>query len=102
MEDIKIGDILAGTHGWTMTIPHFYMVVGKTEKRLKVVKMGHRMVSHDGYGQQGYEMPGEIDLDEKPKLARLDKWGSWVVGSKYDTEYMNKWNGKPIWADYMD
>ena len=67
MNEIKVGDILAGTWGYSMVIPVFYQVVKVTDKRIKLVELEKRMVSHDGYGQRGYEVPIQAvrDLDAR-------------------------------------
>ena len=102
---IKEGDILCGTHGWSMRIPHFYRVIKVTEKRLKVVRLASRMVqaTDGGYNQQGYEMPVNAchSLDAKTEIARPYK-GEWLIGSRYDTMRCTLWDGQPIWADYCD
>lgn len=106
MNEIKVGDILAGTWGYSMVIPIFYEVTKVTDKRLKLVELEKRMVSHDGYGQRGYEVPvlATRDLDAREVIARPSKYGKgeWVVGGKYDRQYIEKWNGRPVWADYCD
>lgn len=102
-QTIQVGDILAGTWGYSMRIPCFYRVVGLTEKRAKVVELGHKMVrsTDGGYFQQGYEMPDDSRLESRVQLARPYK-DAWLVGSKYNERYLCKWDGSPIWADYMD
>lgn len=101
---IKVGDILAGTWGYSMVIPCFYKVIKLTEKRAKVIELGRRMVSDDGYGQRGYEVPTDYPKDwGKEEQARPYKDGEyWLVGSRYSLRFLSKWDGKPIWADYMD
>ena len=106
MNEIKVGDILAGTWGYSMVIPVFYQVVKVTDKRIKLVELEKRMVSHDGYGQRGYEVPIQAvrDLDAEDVIARpsKDEKGEWVVGNKSDHLYIKKWDGRPVWADYCD
>lgn len=107
---IKTGDILCGTWGYGMVIPVFYKVIALTEKRIKVIELPKRMVrsTDGGYNQQGYEMPCNIDTirlkAKQCQLARPCKnWEDhYVVGSRYDAKYLHLWDGKPIWADYMD
>lgn len=97
---IKVGDILAGTWGYSMVIPAFYKVVKVTPKRLKLMEYDGRMISHDGFGQQGYEVP-DFTKERGEVLGRVK--GDWIiVGSKYSTRLLQKWDGQPVWADYMD
>lgn len=108
--NIKVGDILCGTWGYSMTIPCFFKVIAMTDKRLKVVELPKQMVNctDGGYNQQGYEMPVNVDTirltSKQSQLARQSKYDSnrFVVGSNYDARYLRLWDGKPIWADYMD
>lgn len=98
--NFKVGDVLAGTWGWSMTIPAFFKVVRKTAKRLVLEEYDGRMVSSDGYGQQGYEMP-DFTRPLGEKLGRVE--GDYViVGSRSETVLLKLWDGKPVWADYMD
>lgn len=98
--NFKVGDILAGTWGWSMTIPAFFKVVKVTAKRLLLEEYDGRMVSSDGYGQQGYEMP-DFTRSRGEKYGRIE--GDYVVvGSRSETVLLKMWDGKPVWADYMD
>lgn len=102
---IKVGDILAGTWGATMVIPEFFEVTGKTAKTLKVRRVAKEMLKPNACGQQGYEVPCEPlrdDLRGFEGTARQAEW-SWYVKMEYGTRvFVEKWNGRPVWADYMD
>ncbi len=98
--DFKVGDMLAGTWGATMVIPAFYKVVRLTPKRLVLEEYDGRMISSDGYGQRGYEVP-DFTRCKGEKLGRIED-DYVVVGSKWDTILLKKWDGQPVWADYMD
>lgn len=98
--DFKVGDMLAGTWGATMVIPAFYKVVRLTPKRLVLEEYDGRMINSDGFGQQGYEVP-DYSRPKGQKMGRIEG-GYVVVGSRYDTVLLKKWNGQPVWADYMD
>ena len=106
MEQIKVGDIYAGTWGYSMTIPAFYIVTKVTKKRVKVCELEKEMVSSDGYGQRGYERPVEpysIDLDEKEKICKLEEDGYLRIPQGYSSFVLaSPWDGKPIYADHMD
>ena len=95
--NIKVGDILAGTTGYSMVIPIFYKVVGITDKRLKVVELCSRMVqsTDGGYNQQGYEMPiTDSPTNYKVVLAKpCERWeGEFKIGSRYDAQYVHLWD----------
>ena len=106
---IKVGDILAGTWGCTMTIPVFFKVTKITPKQVKLAQYDGLMVqpTDGGYGQQGYEMP---DFTR----GQGDAVGMWRTCSYNGKPYLrvrmsngehvipDVWDGKPVWADYMD
>ena len=107
--EIKVGDILAGTWGYSMTIPCFYRVTKITPTGCKVIELAKYMSqsTDGGYNQQGYELPLKTlkERDAKEQLARyIPKWDEFKVGSskQYTARYIHKWNGQPIWANYMD
>jgi len=103
--EIRVGDILAGTWGYSMIIPCFYRVIKVTPTGCKVIQLDKRMVqsTDGGYFQQGYEMPlrDTIQRGATEKLARYDG-DCYKIGSRSTAEYIRPWDGKPIWADYMD
>lgn len=106
---IKVGDILAGTWGYSMTIPVFFKVTKITPKRVKLAQYDGRMVqsTDGGYFQQGYEMPDFTDYQGEAV-------GMWRTCSYNGEPYLrvrmsngehviaDAWNGKPVCADYMD
>ena len=105
MENIKVGDIYAGTWGYGMTIPAFYKVVKVTAKRVQLLEYDGVMVTDDGYNQQGYEMP---DWNDCRGLVQGTPFATdWSMGIRIKVGYgsyvwATLWDGKPIWADYMD
>lgn len=100
---VKVGDILAGTWGYSMVIPCFYMVTKVTPKGVKMYEL-----EKTRSGMQGYEEPvfphRPKDGECKEVYAKpCEKWdGYWKTGGRYDHRYLTKWNGRKIWADYMD
>ena len=110
MKDIKVGDILQGMWHYSMHYPVWFKVVKVTEKQAQAVRLMSKMVrsTDGGYGQQGYEVPDESKIlgedwySHKTKhIIREGKYGL-CTGSKYDYFRLEKWDGKPIWADHMD
>lgn len=95
------GTILSGTWGATMTIPEFYRVISSTPKTFLVEKLGKAMLPNNCHGQQGYEVPN-MEVVEGTFKGRLTPYGM-VVTDEYKTKvYVDEWNGKPVFADYMD
>ena len=106
MEQIQEKDILAGTWGATMTIPEFFEVTGKAAKTLKVRRLAKEMLKPNACGQQGYEVPAKPlrnDEREFEGTARLAKSGGLYVKMEYGTIiFVEKWDGSPVFANYMD
>ena len=100
---IKVGDILAGTWGCTMTIPCFYMVTKVTPKGVKMYELAKNCAGMQGYEEPKFPYRPE-DMDAKEVYARPCKnWpGEFVTGGRYSHRYVSKWDGKKIWADYLD
>ena len=104
MEDIKVGDILYGMWYYSMVFPVWFRVTKVTDKQAKAERLASQLVraTDGGYGQQGYEVPNESRLaDNKVHVVREDKYGL-CTGSRYNYFHLEKWNGRPIWADHMD
>ena len=105
MEQIQVGDILAGTWGATMVIPEFFEVVRKTAKTLYVRRMKKGMLEPNACGQQGYEVPldpHEYRGDDEFRGRATEYGGICVTMEWHQKVYVKKWNGQPVWADYMD
>lgn len=107
-EEIKVGDILAGTWGYSMTIPCFYKVTKITPTGCKVVELDKYMSqsTDGGYNQEGYEMPRPdvVRGHATEELARYWGDGEYKVGSSksYTARYIRKWDGQAVWANYCD
>lgn len=99
---LQEGAILYGVYGYSMTIPHFYVVTRVTPKGCKVMELNKRMVrsTDGGYNQQGYEMPC---LPVRPGAnewqARYKGNGEWKIGTCF---FVRRWLGEPVYANYCD
>ncbi len=105
MNEIKVGDILFGMWHYSMHFPVFFKVTKVNAKTATAVRLGSRMVqpTDGGYGQQGYEAPDETRIWSENHLIRVGKRGL-ETGSyaRYNHYSLEKWDGRPIWADHMD
>lgn len=103
--EIKVGDILSGTWGYSMTIPCFYKVTKVTPTGVKVIELDKFMSQSGdgGYNQMGWELPrlSSTRRGATEQLARCIGEG-YKIGSRYDARYLRPWNGSPVWANYMD
>lgn len=101
---MKEGDVYAGTWGATMVIPQFFVVVKVTAKRVKLAEYDGIMVrsADGGYYQRGYEVPDMSKcLGESVGIPQAD--GSIRLKNHVGSHmWVDPWDGKPIWADYMD
>ena len=108
MENLKVGDILAGTWGATMVIPAFFKVTKITPKRVQMIEYDGQMVqsADGGYFQRGYEMPDFNDARGVASgMVRTTEWGDsylWVKMSNGTHLIAEPWDGKAVYADYMD
>jgi len=105
--EVKVGDILYGMWHYTMHYPVYFKIISVSEKQARAIRLESKMVqpTDGGYGQQGYEAPGEeCRYDRGVHIIRKGKRGELETGSyaRYNHYNLNKWDGKPIWADHMD
>lgn len=88
------GTILYANLGWSAGIPAWYEVIKATAKTVTVRRLADRIVSHDGYGQNGYKMPilgWEHPYDNKPMVRKVTESGSVKVGY---SAYAYPWDGE--------
>lgn len=85
--EFKVTDILVKGHSH----PHFYIVTRRTDSSIWAVRLGKTVVSHDGYGQNGYVMP---NLAERGKevMGRIGKQGY----VRLNGETAHVWSGRPV------
>lgn len=102
---LNVGDILVGEWHYTMTYPVWFKVTKVTDKQARAVRLRSVMVrsTDGGYNQQGYEAPAmEQRVGERgDHVIRMTEYGL-ATGSKYDYFHLEKWDGKPRWADHCD
>lgn len=104
--NLNVGDIVYGMWHYSMHYPVFFKVTKVSDKRAKAVRLFGKMVkpTDGGYGQQGYEIPDEHrQWGEDEHIIREGKHGLETGSYQRCNHYsLEKWNGEPIWADYMD
>lgn len=83
----KVTDILVAGHSH----PSFFIVTRRSKASVWAMELGEMVVSHDGYGQNGYVVP---NLAERGKevMGRIGK-GGYV---RLDGETAHVWSGKPV------
>ena len=102
----KVGDILAGTWGYSMTIPMFVQVIGVTPKSVRCRQL--RVLNDNGF--QGHDAMARKD-DFEPEnrnfpntfLARVKgEPGEEYVMCPSPRCYLRPWNGRGLPYDHMD
>lgn len=100
-----VGNVVHATWGHNMTINDFALVARESPGAVLLAPIKKRVVSDDGYGQVGKELPEFIlkdEIDAPPVfLARKSNDQSklyfWGRGRLYSV-----WDGNPQWFNYMD
>lgn len=95
--EFKEGMVLCATWHYSMVIPQFYVVLRNTGKTIIAQEVGHMIVEHDGYGQEGRMVP-DLSKTGKKETRRIDKWGEVRLGGAL----ARAWNGQPVSFDYYD
>lgn len=96
VEEYKVGDVYAGTWGYSMTLAKFAVITQIMPKSIKFQIVGNKTVSGDNF------MPKVVpDMSVKKKVVMVRM----PVGRRYlkvDDCYMEKWDGKPIEENHLD
>lgn len=92
----KVGDILTYAFQYNARHPHFVRVVRVTPKSIAVEKLENKVVSHDGYGQNGCVVPN-LENPAKPVAGTFRVKEAKYFGEycKIDGCYATLWNGTP-------
>lgn len=107
--DGMIGKIVHANWGYNMILNDFCLVVKETTKAALLVPLPTTTVSHDGYGQVGYEIPVipeeiEIFTNGEPNYIHAKK----LEGSGSPSFWGNNlrrysiWNGEPEYFNCCD
>tara|TARA_R110000824_G_scaffold388520_1_gene584138 strand:- start:334 stop:651 length:318 start_codon:yes stop_codon:yes gene_type:complete len=100
---LSVGDIAAGTWGYSMTIPVFVIITRRTEKTIWFKEIRKDRVNE--FGNEMPHLPASTPSATPERRARVKNWpyrGENEEAFKYDYAFMKKWNGNPIYANYMD
>ena len=81
LNSVNVGDILVGDASYSMTIYHFFKVVGKTTSSLKLQKLKKSYVPG---GDQAATEVKPLDEPDGPVITRRpNKWGYMHETDKY-------------------
>lgn len=87
----KPGDILDASFHYSAKIPYFFIVTRVSKSSVWARRLGKVVVSHDGYGQNGYMMPNLAERGAEV-MGRIRKGGY----LKLNDCTAHVWNGKPV------
>ena len=99
--------IFVKTGGYEMVINTFSVVLKETNHAALLLDLKKRIVDHDGYQQQGHEVP---EIRSVPKLSgigprevRRVRKVQGGAGKFWDGQgYFSPWDGDPAYFDYRD
>ena len=95
----KVGDILAGTWGYSMTIPMFVQVIGVTPKSVRCRKL--RTLNDNGF--QGHDaMAQKDDFVGAPFIARVRQGYDGKPYIYAQNCHLELWDGRGLYYDHMD
>ena len=97
-EVLKVGDIVSGTWGYSMTIPEFAVVTRRTAKTVWFKKI--RKNRANMFGSETPILPVVVD-DVKERRAKIRNFGD---GERFDSGHasMSGWSGNGVYANYLD
>lgn len=98
-QELAAGDIIEINVGYSMILPHFYIIDGFTPsgKSAYIYELESMFDPSDPpYNQRGYKIPTDRKIGER-KTCRILRGHVNVDG-----HYSWKWNGKPSLYDSMD
>ncbi len=104
-QGLSAGQILHCPWGYSMVLNSYYRVVkgAAIGKMAKIQKIRSKNVSHDGYGQAGYEEPDlEAPAEGALMTCRVRLGYRDTVSVKTDHGYASAWDGKPDHFDTYD
>lgn len=93
----EVGDILAGTFGYSMTLPRFFKITRKSASQFTCIRLKGKIVSGHRNGQWE-EIASDEPYDDKEYKARITKRNTLHI----DNVYVKLWDGEALYGDDMD
>jgi Restriction endonuclease len=99
--------VLHAYTGYNVTTNDFALVLKETKYAALIMVLPKFTISHDGYGQAGYEVPA-LDDRAYPMLAPQSVWRAKRQLSDRKVSYWDganlysPWNGQPVYFDLAD
>lgn len=100
--------ILHSSGGYNMVINYFAVILKETKHAALLMALPHTVISDDGYGQRGTEIPS-FGPDALDRHCESSVWRAKRTVDEdgrvqyWDGEHLyNVWSGSPVPFDYMD
>ena len=103
-QELKVGDVMVCSWGYSMSLVDFYKVVKVTSKSAFLLKMGNRTVEQDNYAGHSRVVPSGICTTDKPLMRRIQhsKYDGELYCKITDYQYARKWDGQSKYFNDMD
>jgi hypothetical protein len=73
MTTLQVGDIALATYSYSSQHNYWLLVTKRTAKTVSFVRLERTLASHDGYGQNGEELPLLVDGKPVPRTDQLSQ-----------------------------
>jgi hypothetical protein len=112
MSTLQVGDIALATYSYASQHNYWLLVTKRTAKTVSFARIERSVVSHDGYGQNGVELP--LIIDGKPvlrdggetiyknKRIKIDRHGNETAKIGEYIWDAKKWDGVSTASFYTD
>lgn len=100
-DGFDVGDVVTYDVGWSMSLPHFALIVRRTPKMIETIDLPTVSIPADQYGQYGTKRPVDVVnlAEEHPtRRTRMGKGGSFSI----ERHWTHPWDGRGQTYDYMD
>jgi len=98
----KVGDIVYGLWGYTISRPHFYKIDRITPNTLFLTRLKGKIVE-GAYNGQYKEIPtDQINKDYPQARATIRKKSGRAVITKENYMHLYLWTGEPVYGDGLD
>lgn len=87
----KVGEIIEASFSYGSRFPHFFVITRNSGKTIWAKEIGKKVISDDGYGQNGSVMPNPDRIIGEEIMGRIKKTGF----VRLNDNLACRWDGKP-------
>ena len=92
----EVGQILDASFVYSAKIPKFFKITRRTKSTIWAVEIGQKVVSHDGYGQNGEVMPIEDKIINNKEVSGRIVQRNGKGYLKLNNSTAHVWDGEPV------